>query len=120
MGLRRHGERSHPSEMQQPEGQQTKTQTSPSWSTTSWLMSLQLLDILRDELLTGKAESQAEAEYVKSLDKGSIQGAVRTALPALGDCLMQGCDALRQQEHVDAVSLNDKFSAAEGSFTFTY
>jgi hypothetical protein len=101
----------------QDEGQQT---ASPSWSTTSWLMSLQLLDIIASELLLGKATSEAESDYVKALDQRSLRRAIRTAMPALEDCLVNGCDALQQQEHVDAASLNDKFSAAEGSFTFTY
>ena len=92
----------------------------PSWTVSSWLVSLQLFDIISRELTKDMDPSEAEADYIKSLSQEKVKAAVANALPALQDGLMRGHGELKKQEHVDATALNNKFSAAEGSFTFKY
>jgi hypothetical protein len=94
--------------------------TAPSWTVSSWLVSLQLFDIISRELTKDMEPSEAEADYIKSLSQEKVKEAVANALPALQAGLMRGHGELKKQEHVDATALNGKFSAAEGSFTFTY
>jgi hypothetical protein len=93
---------------------------SPSWTTASWLMSLELMDILANELTKDIRLDEEEATFVKSLSEEQLKKAISNALPALQTKLAKDHQKLKNQEHVDATALNDKFSAAEGSFTFTY
>ena len=51
---------------------------------------------------------------------GYLLNSFEHALPLLGGDLAEGLGNLQGQHEVDATSLNDKFSAPEGSFTFTY
>ena len=92
----------------------------PSWTFLSWLSSLTVLQPLAVELLKQKPSNQTEAEYAKQLNSQHVQAAFDRAAPAMRSGLCESHHKLRSQVDLDAVALNDKFSAAKDSFTFTY
>jgi hypothetical protein len=94
--------------------------TIPAWSTASWLTSLTLLEIISDELLKDKQQDQTEAAFMKGLSKEDLLKAFDQSIPLVKTALTDGLDKLQGQDEVDATLLKDKFTASEGSFTFTY
>jgi hypothetical protein len=67
-----------------------------------------------------KQKEQSEASFVKGMSKEDIAEAFQHAIPLLTTALVESHGRLKMQDEVDATALNDKFSASEGSFTFTY
>jgi hypothetical protein len=84
------------------------------------LTSLTLLQIISDELSKEKHPDQTEAAFMKGMSKEDLLKSFERAIPLLKNSLAEGLGKLHGQAEVDATLLNDKFSASEGSFTFTY
>ena len=103
-----------------PSSQKSGTK-SPSWTATSWLMSLKLVEILSAGLTKGKQKDQQEASFIRDdMSEDDMRAAFRNVSSEMEECLVKDHRKLKKQDEVDATALNDKFSAAEGSFTFTY
>lgn len=96
------------------------TGQTPELTFSSFLASLSPLNTLAKGFNKGRPSSKTEAQWAKDLTAEEVGQSLDESWPELRQEVIDQFQQLKQQDTVDARDLNDKFSAAEGSFTFTY
>ena len=84
----------------------------PTWTISSWLTSLQLMDIVAGCVYVSRPSDEVlDSQWVKEIGERDMEAAIDEALPKLKSKIMAEWKDLKNQEHVDASEMNDKFLA---------
>ena len=84
----------------------------PTWTISSWLTSLQLMDIVAGCVYGSRPSDEVpDSQWIKEIGERDMEAAIDDALPKLKSKIMAEWKDLKNQEHVDASEMNDKFLA---------